>query len=191
LKMSRFPIPLRLPEWASQASRTGAAHWRRMSPRERRLAGLTGAVGMMTVAWLVALQPALQTVERLDAVLPRLRADAARLDAVIQEARQLGTASMPWTAPAARTPQALRETLVQARLGEAATVAVAAADRWTVSLDRAPVQEVLAWLLDLPSVLHLQTRGASLRRPVDEQGRMLSGVVSGTITVAPRTGDRP
>jgi len=146
---------------------------------------------MTAAVWLSVLQPAMQTVQRLDTVLPRLRADAARLDAVIQEARRIGAASPQRTLPPAQVPEALRETLGQAGLGNATTLTVMAADRWRVSLNRAPVQQVLAWLQDLPAVLLLQATGASLHRPVDEEGRMLSGVLSGTITVAPLAGDRP
>lgn len=189
--MPRFPAQPGMPGWALQARRTGVAHWHRLSPREKGLAGLAGALAVTALAWTVALQPALHTVERLDTALPRLRADAARLDAVIQEARRLGATTRPQAPAAGQMPQALRDSLTQAGLAQAASVTAASAETWQISLDRAPVQEALAWLQDMPSVLRLQATQASLHRPVDEQGRMLSGVVSGTVTVAQPAGGRP
>jgi general secretion pathway protein M len=191
MKMLRFPMQLRMPGWALQASRTGAAHWHRLSPREKRLAGLAGVVVMTALIWVMALQPAMQTVERLGTALPRLRADAARLDAVIREARQLSAASRPQVLTAGQTPQALREALEQAGLAQTASVILASAGTWQILLDRAPVQEALAWLQDMPFVLRLQATEVSLHRSVDEQGRMLSGVVSGSITVVLPAGGRP
>src|SRR5690606_25648363 len=74
---------LRMPGWAAQATRSAAAGWRRLSPRERRLVQLAGALVLASFVWLVALQPALEAVRRLSGLLPGLRADAAQLDAVI------------------------------------------------------------------------------------------------------------
>ena len=139
---------------------------------------------LLTLTWLILLEPAWQTTSRLRGSLPQLRAQAAQLDAVVQEARELKRQAGNDAALSTPMPAALQASLAQAGLGDGlAAVNAVSASEWRVELDNAPVQALLMWLQGLAFELRLQASAVELERPVAENGKLLSGSVSGTVTL--------
>ena len=65
------------------------AWWLGLARRERVMTAAAASLVMLAVLYLVALEPAWKTRQRLDTDLPRLRAQAEEINALAQEARRL------------------------------------------------------------------------------------------------------
>jgi general secretion pathway protein M len=63
--------------------------WRGLALRERKVVALAAAVVIGALLYAVAIEPAWKTRARLSAQLPQLREQAARLEAMGEEVRQL------------------------------------------------------------------------------------------------------
>lgn len=164
------------------------AWWNARTPRERTLLSVALAAAIATLAWTQAVQPALHTIAQSRERLPRLHADAARVDALIAEAQVLertGSGRMD----ADSLPDALRASLRRAGLEASAVVSDApAADNqpqrhWDIALRDADVARVMKWLAELPYLLHVQTRFVELAR-ANVDGRDRPGSVTGNIRIA-------
>lgn len=184
--MKSFRLPARSftqPPWLLQARRTAAGHWARLAPRERRLVSLAAAVAGLTLVWLLLLEPALQATQRLRQSLPALRAQAAQVDAVVREARTLQRQG-----GGAATPQALQSdleaSLAMAGLTDVASIAALEPGQWQVTVQQAPAQALIQWLQSLPFELRIQASHVTLHRPTRDNGAVLSGMLSGTVTLA-------
>lgn len=157
--------------------RRAGVHWQRLAPRERRLVLLAGTAVAFALTWQLLLLPALDTTRTVSAALPALRADAARLDAIVAQARELQKRP---GATASATAADLADSLARAGLQAHAEV-TPEADGWRVRLAEAPVGAALAWLDDAADALRLRARDVTLERVADEAGAVLPGVVSGSV----------
>src|SRR5690606_37157629 len=114
-------------------------------------------------------------------------ADAARVDALIAEARALQRADSGHM-DAASLSDALRASLRRAGLEASATVSedIAAGDnsprQWNIALLNADVAHVMQWLAELPYLLRVQTQVVDLAR-ANIDGRDRPGSVTGSIRV--------
>jgi general secretion pathway protein M len=119
------------------------AWWVGLGRRERLMTALAGSFAALAILYLVALEPAWNARTRLAAELPRLRAQAAEVDALAQEAKRLASRGVAAdSAGAARV--ALEQGLARSNLG-GVRVAVLDERRLTVSASGVPVTQWLAW----------------------------------------------
>lgn len=119
------------------------AWWLGLGRRERVMTAVAGAFALLAILYLVALEPAWKARARLATDLPRLRAQAAEVDALAQEAKRLASRGVAAdSAGAARV--ALEQGLARANLG-GVRVAVLDERRLTVSATGVPVTQWLAW----------------------------------------------
>ena len=190
--MKSFRLPAQSftqPPWLLQARRGAAGHWAKLAPRERRLVGLAAAVAVLTLVWLLLLEPALQTTQRLRQSLPALRAQAAQVDAVVREAKALQRQGGGADAPAQQSD--LEASLAMAGLTEVASIDATEPGQWRVTVEQAPAQALIQWLQSLPFELRIQPGHVALQRPARDNGTLLSGMLSGTVTLTHANGRRP
>jgi general secretion pathway protein M len=122
------------------------AWWIGLARRERAMTAAATAFAVLALLYLVAIEPAWKARQRLAAELPRLRAQAAEVQALAQEAAQLkGRGVAVESADAART--ALEQSVARAGL-PATRVAVIDERRIAVSSAGVSVSQWLAWTQD-------------------------------------------
>jgi len=174
---------LRKPEWLDQTQRNAGLYWQRLAPRERRLVRLAAVVVAAALIWLVLLEPAIETTNRLRTNLPTLRAQAAQVEVVIAEARELGRQAGTGATFAPSTT-ALVGSLRRAGLEATTTVIALDAVNWEITFAGASMEAILLWLRDVPFELRLRATEADLSRSPGEDGQPVAGLVSGTATLA-------
>jgi general secretion pathway protein M len=119
------------------------AWWLGLARRERAMTVAAGSFALLALLYLIAIEPAWKARERLGAELPRLRAQAAEINSLAQEARGLASRGVAVeSAAAARV--ALEQSLARANLG-GVRVAVLDERRLAVSAKAVPVTQWLAW----------------------------------------------
>ena len=117
--------------------------WVGLGQRERAMTAGAATFALLVIGYLVAIEPAWKARARLDAELPRLRAQVAEIDALAQEAKGLtGRGEAADSASAARV--ALEQGLARANLG-GTRVAVLDERRVTVNATGVPVTQWLTW----------------------------------------------
>ena len=193
MSSQRFPVARQaISSWRRQfdaAERRAAAWWLERSRRERVLLRVGTLVLALALLWTLGLKPALDSISLSQERLPRLRAEAARIDALILEAQTLQRRQSGRVDPSALTP-ALQASLRRAGLEAAATLDTAriaadsAREAWEVSLSNASAAHVMEWLASLPHLLHLRITAVALSRSQID-GRDRPGQVSGHVFVQP------
>lgn len=124
------------------------AAWRAMSPRERRMVGLTGAVLIVAAGFLLLIEPAWRARALLGRDLPVMREQLAQMIALQDELRQLGADSPARPAggsPASRVAQ-LEQTLRAAGLSESVRKLEANGELIELRFAAAPHERWFAWL---------------------------------------------
>src|SRR5690554_1065657 len=99
--------------WRSQldsSRRHATAWWAERPPRERRLLRVGALFLTLVLVWTLGLKPAIDSIARSQQQLPRLRAEAAQIDALVLEAQALQR-HQPGRMDATAMPQALQTTL--------------------------------------------------------------------------------
>lgn len=119
------------------------AWWVGLGRRERVMTAAAGSFALLAIVYLAALEPAWKARERLGAELPRLRAQAAEIDALAQEAKQLASRGVA-VESAGAAKVALEQALARANLN-GVSVAVLDERRLAVSAKGVPVTQWLAW----------------------------------------------
>jgi general secretion pathway protein M len=119
------------------------AWWLGLARRERVMTAAAASLVILALLYLVALEPAWKTRQRLDAELPRLRAQAEEINALAQEAKRLTSRGVA-VESAGAAKAALEQALAQANLG-GVSVAVLDDRRISVSAKAVPVTQWLAW----------------------------------------------
>lgn len=120
------------------------AWWEGLSRRERAVTAAGAALVTLALLYLVAIEPAWKARARLDAELPRLRAQAAEVEALAQEAGRLKGAGA-----AAQSPTAAKTALEQAAArGKLGGVHVTVMDerRVSVTAKGVPAAQWLSWV---------------------------------------------
>lgn len=188
--MSRLPVSDTTPQaggWkrnADAARQQAGAWWAARTARERRLLRWGALALALALTWLAGLKPALDTIAHANEQLPRLRAEAARIDALILEAQTLQR-RQSGRMDAAEMPRALQDTLRRSGLEASATVLPAddaspATAQWRVSLTDASAAHAMEWLAALPHLLHVRVAQVDLSRSRID-GRDRPGQVSGQV----------
>ena len=135
------------------------AWWLGLARRERMMTAAAASFALLALLYLIAIEPAWKTRERLSAELPRLRAQAAEVNSLAQEAKGLMSRGVAVeSAGAARV--ALEQSLARANLG-GVRVAVLDERRLAVSAKTVPVTQWLAWAEE--AVRELRLRIAAVR----------------------------
>ena len=172
------------------------AWWKERTAQERRLLKLGAAVIAAALVWTLGLQPALTTIAQSREQIPRLHADAARVDALILEAQGLQR-SQTGAINAAELSGALSASLSRAglddgvRVNETVDVAGTALRQWEIDLFNANAERVMEWLADLPYLLQLRIYSVELVR-ANVDGRDRPGHVTGRVVVQlPSEGNKP
>lgn len=117
--------------------------WLGLGRRERAMTVAAGAFAALAILYLVALEPAWKTRQRLDAELPRLRTQVEEVNALAQEAKRLASRGVA-VESASAAKAALEQALAQANLG-GVRVDVIDDRRISVTAKAVPVTQWLAW----------------------------------------------
>ena len=118
--------------------------WQGLSRRERTMTAVGAALVLVALLYLVAIEPAWKARARLAAELPKLRAQAAEVDSLAQEAGRLKGAGVgAESAAAAKT--ALEQSASRGNLG-AVRIAVVDERRLSANAKAVPAWQWLAWL---------------------------------------------
>ena len=177
----------------ASAQRQSAAWWAARTRRERGLLRAGALLLSLTLLWTLGLKPALDSLSRSREQLPRLHAEAARIDALILEAQALQR-RQSGRMDAATLPDALRATLRRAGLEASATLNTAdtgaPTPQWEISLAGASATHVMEWLAGLPHLLHARIETVELSRSHID-GRDRPGQVSGRIVLQWRGKEAP
>lgn len=120
------------------------AWWVGLGRRERAMTAAAGSFALLAVLYLIALEPAWKTRGRLGAELPRLRAQAAEVAALAQEAKRLTSAGVA-VESAGAAKVALEQSAARVNLNSVG-VAVLDERRLTASAKGVPVTQWLAWV---------------------------------------------
>ena len=144
--------------------------WRGLALREQRLLSGASLVLAGVLTWLVLVQPALKKIDYWQAETPKLRAQAAALQVLLQ-----GVA-----APRHADESALRQALDSAGLQGRYQLRGLETGGWRLTFDNAPADAVVDWLLGNPRAFSLEVSEARLQRSADAVDNS-AGTVSGTV----------
>ncbi|WP_460136692.1 type II secretion system protein GspM [Pseudomonas sp. S1_E04] len=150
----------------------GQAHvfWNGLALREKRMLAGAGLVLASLLTWLVLVQPALKKIDYWQAETPKLRAQAAALQVLLQDV----------AAPRVADDNALRQALDSAGLQGHYQLQALESGAWRLSFDNAPADAVVGWLLGNPRSFSLEVSEARLQRAPDAVDTS-AGTVSGTV----------
>ena len=138
------------------------AWWVGLARRERAMTAAAAAFVLLALVFLVAIEPAWKARVRLAAELPRLRAQAAEMDALALEAKGLKSRGVAVESVGAARA-ALEKSLAQASLG-GARIAVLDERRVAVSAGGVPVSQWLAWTEEAARESRLRIATARISR---------------------------
>jgi len=150
--------------------------WIGLSRRERIGTAAATTVVVLALLYALALEPAWRTRQRLSAQLPQLRADAAQVEALRLEARQLKDRALRLDSPA-QAKAALSKLVAEKNLPRA-SVRDAEDQRLVVSVRGADAAAWLGSLREMTSELPLRITAARITRAGP-------GVVDADATLAP------
>lgn len=134
------------------------ARWGAMQPRERVAAAWLGGAFALLLVWLVAIGPAIVTLQKAPKALETLELELQDMQRMASEARALRTVAAIGQAQAAQTLQAATE-----RLGAQAQLTITG-DRATLVLNGVSSDALSAWLGEARSAAHAVPVEAELNR---------------------------
>lgn len=156
-----------------------------LAPRERRLVAGAALLLGAAIVFVTLIEPALNTVRKLQAELPALRAQAATVADLTAQATALRQRS---AAPAGSMPSTPELAASLERAGLPAgqwTLADAEADGVELSLDQAPSSALMRWLDGAGRDWGLAISQVDLTRAANANGRPLPGLVNGKVVLLP------
>jgi general secretion pathway protein M len=145
--------------------------WKALAPREKAM--VSGAAVFLAglLAWLSLIQPALKNIDYWHAETPKLRAQSQALALLLREVT---------TPVGLDLEHSLRQSLDAA--GLTGHYRLQAQDlSWRLTLDAAPADAVLGWLLSDPRQFSLEVVEASLQRTGEASTDDTAGTLSGTV----------
>ncbi|MFD4839001.1 type II secretion system protein GspM [Achromobacter sp. NPDC058515] len=157
-----------------------------LAPRERRLVAGAALLLGAALAFVMLIEPPLNTVGKLQAELPALRAQAAAVADLTAQAAALRQRSatpvgaMPGKGELAASLERAGLPAGQWSLGEAE-----AGGGVELSLNQAPSSALLRWLDGAGRDWGLAITQVDLRRAANANGRPLPGLVNGKVTLMP------
>lgn len=149
--------------------------WIGLSRRERIATSVAAALVVLTLIFLIGIEPAWRTRTKLGADLPQLRAQAAELDQLAAEAKKLKLRTRTLESPE-QTRAALTRFLGEK--GVSGAQIRDEGDRMIVSAKRIDAAAWLAWLKDTTSELPLRIAAARM-------SKVGTGMVDAEVTLAP------
>ena len=152
------------------------ARWQAMQPRERSAATWLSAALALLLLWLLALEPAIATLNKAPKTLEALELDLQEMQRMATEARSLRAAATIGQSQAAQTLQAATE-----RLGAQAQLTITG-DRATLVVKEIRSEGLNAWLA--------QARSAAHAVPIEAELNRSGSGYSGTIIVSLGGGER-
>jgi len=179
------PRPPALPaawqaRWRNARDAAGR-QWTRMTERERRLARMLAIVLAAAALFLLMIRPAWRDAARWQAELPRLRAQAATIDALVQETRALRR-NQGARVPLPAMEGELRASLEQAALGGSHRVAGQDdGHAWEIRFENVSAGALFDWLMHGPALLRLRLEQARISRPRDALGKPVASRASGSV----------
>ena len=150
--------------------------WLGLSRRERLATALAATLALVATLYLVAIEPAWRTRERLAKELPALRAEAAQVDALRLEARRLKEGSVRVESP--QDVQAAAARMLAERNLPASALRPADGDRLLIVLNRVDAANCLAALKEVSSELPVRVSAARITR-------VAPGLVDAEVTLTP------
>lgn len=176
-----------------QTSASFRRWWAERPQRERRLLKLCAALLSAAVVWWLGMGPAIESISRSEEQLPRLRYEAAQLDALLIEAQTLNRRSAG-KIPAADVPRALNTSLqragVPAKAMPASPEAVSRLRVWEIRFDSVSAAQLMEWLGGLSSQLPLTVVSVDIAR-AREAGRDRPGQITGRILLETTQEEQP
>lgn len=136
--------------------------WTSLTSRERLTVLAGAAIVALALLYLIAIEPAWRTRSRLTADLPRLRADAAQVEALRMEAGRLRKEVVNLDS-VEYVMAAIGKLLAERNLKAVALRAIEER-RILVSLKQADPAAAIAWLADVSAELPLRVSAARLSR---------------------------
>ena len=149
--------------------------WIGLSRRERIATSVAAALVLLTLIFLIGIEPAWRTRAKLGADLPRLRAQAAELDQLAAEAKKLKLHTRTLESPE-QTRAALTRFLSEKGVNGAQIRDEG--ERVVVSAKRTDAAAWLAWLKDTTNELPLRIAAARM-------SKVGTGMVDAEVTLAP------
>lgn len=141
-----------------------------MTPRERLVVGVVGALAALAVVYMLAIRPAWQVVRTAPARIASLDAQLQNMQRLAIDSKELrGTPRMPPSQSAAALKSATDA------MGSAGRLTVTG-DRATLTLTNANSEQLRRWLID--------ARSAARARPVEATLSRGPGGYSGSVIVA-------
>lgn len=164
--MSSVPMP------EPQAGLRGQAFawWRSLAPRERRNVRWAAVAVAALIVWLLAIQPALRTLNEAPPQIDRLDAELQQMKLLAAESRALRA-----TPPVTLAQASLGLKAATERLGSSARLLMQG-DRATLNLSGVNGDALRAWLFE--------ARAAARARPIEAQLSRGPLGYTGTLTVA-------
>lgn len=150
--------------------------WLGLSRRERIAAASASAFALAAILFLVAIEPAWRTRERLADELPRLRAQVAQTEALRLEARRLKERGLRFDNP--QSIRAAATKLIAERNLPAAALRPGEGDGMVLALRGVEASNCLAALKELSTELPLRISSARITR-------VAAGMVDAEITLMP------
>ncbi|WP_416773177.1 type II secretion system protein GspM [Pseudomonas sp. RHF3.3-3] len=156
--------------WQALSARA-QGYWRSLAPRERRLVGgmALGVSGLLV--WLVLIQPPLKRLDYWAAETPRLKTQAQTLEGLLQGLARPATADLE---------AGLRASLEASGLSGHYRLQGRGAG-WLLTVDDAPADVLLDWLLGKPRSFSLDVVEARLQRAAAAEPEGSAGRLSGTV----------
>lgn len=149
--------------------------WIGLSRRERIATSVAAALVLLTLIFLIGIEPAWRTRAKLGADLPLLRAQAAELDQLAAEAKKLKLRTRTLESPE-QTRAALTRFLSEKGVNGAQIRDEG--ERVVVSAKRIDAAAWLAWLKDTTNELPLRIAAARM-------SKVGTGMVDAEVTLAP------
>lgn len=181
-----FTVPALPPVWRQrwQAGRDkAAARWRQLTQREQAMLAALGVALLLALVVQVGVRPALNDIARSGTELPRLRAQAAQVDAMVQEALALHGAVRGRIPPAELNTELLASLAQAGLIGEYGLGAVAdsAEPAWELRVTDVSASALFAWLASAPAQFRLSLQASELARAEDEAGKPVAARLTGTL----------
>ncbi len=168
---------LSLPPALAQQREKAREYWRTRAPRERLALLVMGGVLLFALAWLLLVQPALNTLRETPAQLARLEAQLQQTQNLAAEAQTLRGVAAVGSGQATAALRAATE-----RLGDKGRLALLG-DRATLTLNGASPEALRGWLVE--------ARSAARVRPIEAQLTRAGNGYSGTLVVQLSGGAAP
>lgn len=183
------------PAWRSfyalyAAQRAQVLAWyQRLNPRDRRVVVGLATLVVVTLVWLIFIDPAWKTIRSTKAAMPTLRTQAASVADIASRVRGLKRSAATHTQGTLPTEAELKTSLQQTGLKDEEWSFQGLADdgkSLTIKFDHAHADTVLTWLDNAPRDWQLVVANVELTRSRDADKRRVPGRFDGTITLAVR-----